>query len=154
MRAVEPRGTIAVKGKINITGIGSNSTAGEVSAHYFERKILQPPCLACGSDCHSLLQLIPRMEGEQETARYKRACTVSIIERIYKPGTDKLDITFGLPANRFARDCNYDLALARRRLPSSFLKEGEGIHPNAESFYNEVRRRCLSHAETSEVTGN
>ena len=154
MKGVEQRGTIAVRGKVLIRSIGTNRTKGEISPQYFEQKFLQAPCLACCSPTHSFLKETRAGGTRSDLKRYTGECPIAIIDRIYDPDSDEFDIAFWLPANRFARDCGYDLDVATSRMPPAFVKEGEGIRQHAQSFYNEVRGRCLANGWTEPVVKN
>lgn len=142
-----------MRGKVKVRKNGDDPMRGDVLPTEIH-KLTQSPCLACGSTAHALLVDTSSSGRLSNTPRYGGYCPIVILERVYKPGTNEVDIAFWLRADRFARDCNYDLDIARSRMPHSFVKEGEGILCHAESFYNEVRVRCLSNGWTESTTEN
>ena len=154
MRGVEPRGTIAVRGKVLVKGIGNDRANGELTSQQFNEKLLSNPCLACSSPNHSLLRPSSHSSTRSGLRRYTNACHVAVLDNIYKAETDEFDITFWLPASRFARDCGYDLDVVDARLPAAFVKKGEGIRQYAQSFYNEVRSRCLANGWVERISEN
>ena len=154
MRGEEPRGTIAVRGKVLVKGMGSDRANGEITPQLFDEKLLSSPCLACCSPDHPLLRPTSHSRTRNGQQRYTNACTIAVFDNIYRTDTEELDITFWLPASRFARDCGYDLDVADARMPAAFVKKGEGIWQYAQSFYNEVRSRCLANGWVERISEN
>ena len=70
---------------------------------------------------------------------------MAIGETLYPTNvTGDMDITFHLTAERFASDCDYDLSKAIVRMPSYFIRKGEGMAYYARHFYTIVRNLCLT----------
>jgi hypothetical protein len=117
----------------------------------FRRMFLGKPCSCCGSPSHSLMRMIPSMGTRSGQKNYEYTCNVATYDKPYnKESSGKIHLSFILDAERFAKSCRYDLALALIRLPIHYREhEAKGF---LDGFLNEVRLVCLENQQNEAVT--
>jgi hypothetical protein len=112
----------------------------------FRRMFLGKPCSCCGSPSHSLMEMIPSMATRSGQKNYEYTCNVATYDQPYNTeSSGKIQLSFILDAERFAKSCKYDLSLALIRLPIHYREhEAKGF---LDEFLNEVRLVCLENQQ-------